>query len=57
MENRRNELEDLQNEILQLNNQVKAIQTQLYDLYLRVQKLSGPELNKKFNKKIKLPKN
>ncbi len=51
MENRRNELEDLQNEILQLNNQLKAIQAQLYDLYLRVQKLSGPELNKKIQHK------
>ncbi len=46
MENKPNELEDLQNEILQLNNQLKAIQTQLYDLYLRVQKLGAPDLNK-----------
>ncbi len=46
MENKPNELEDLQDEILQLNNQLKTIQTQLYDLYLRVQKLGGKELNK-----------
>jgi uncharacterized membrane protein len=45
MDNKLNELKDVQHEILQLNTQLKSMQTQLHDLFLRVEKLGGSKLS------------